>query len=240
MLKSSQDNEKRHFEIECLIKIFKPIRLNINILQIITWTIKMMKIRVQTALQETCTKAFVNNSINIDMKRFSEFSVLNLSDYSLNQTDLRLLSKGLTFTPTPDVVNMGEIKSDLDRFLRKIRLTLYFSKEISEDDTIASTSPNLATQSTSEFKDKLIRKFRNKSNWSPKNQDANVEIFIKTIVTEFQKLEPWRRPKNNLTKDETQRLKLLQNNKHIVIKPADKGSAIVIMNRTDYITEATR
>ena len=109
----------------------------------------------RTPRTETCTKTFVNNSINIDMNRFSEFSVLNLSDYSLNQTDLRLLSKGLTFTPTPDVVNMGEIKSDLDRFLRKIRLTLYFSKEISEDDTIASTSPNLATQNISEFEDKL-------------------------------------------------------------------------------------
>ena len=57
---------------------------------------------------------------------------------------------------------------------------------------------------------------------------------------EFQILEPRRRPKNNLTKDETQRLKLLQNYKHIVIKPADKGSAIVMMNHTDYITEATR
>ena len=39
---------------------------------------------------------------------------------------------------------------------------------------------------------------------------------------------------------EKQILNLLQNNQHIVVKPADKGSAIVIMNRTDYITEATR
>ena len=68
--------------------------------------------------------------------------------------------------PTPDVVYMGEIKSDLDRFLRKIRLTLYFSKEISEDDIMASTSPNLATQSISECEDKLRGKFRNKSNWT--------------------------------------------------------------------------
>ena len=129
---------------------------------------------------------------------------------------------------------MGEIKSDLDRFLRKIRLTLYLPREISEDDTIASTPPNLAKQCISEFEDKLIRKFRNKSNWTPKKQDVTVETPIKTIVTDFQKLEPRRRPQNNLTKDERQRLK------HIVIKPADKGSAIVIMNRTDYITEATR
>ena len=172
------------------------------------------------------------------MKCLDEFSVINLSDYSLNQTDLRLLSKGLTFTPTPDVANIGEIKSDLDRFLRKIRLRLYFSEEISEDEPSSSSSPT-QTQ-VSEFEDTLIRKFRNKSNWSPKNQDAQVETYIRTVITEFQKLKLRNPPKSNLTQEEKQRLNLLQNNQHIVVKPADKGSAIVIMNRTDYITEATR
>ena len=172
------------------------------------------------------------------MKCLDEFSVINLSDYSLNQTDLRLLSKGLTFTPTPDVANIGEIKSDLDRFLRKIRLRLYFSEEISEDEPSSSSSPT-QTQ-VPEFEDTLIRKFRNKSNWSPKNQDAQVETYIRTVITEFQKLKLRNPPKSNLTREEKQRLNLLQNNQHIVVKPADKGSAIVIMNRTDYITEATR
>ena len=116
---------------------------------------------------EQC-KTFVGTPINIDMKCLDEFSVINLSDYSLNQTDLRLLCKGLTFTPTPDVANIGEIKSDLDWFLRKIRLRLYFSEEISEDEPSSSSSPT-QTQ-VSEFEDTLIRKFRNKSNWSPTRQ----------------------------------------------------------------------
>ena len=116
---------------------------------------------------EPC-KTLVGTSINIDMKCLDEFSVINLSDYSLNQTDLRLLSKGLTFTPTPDVANIGEIKSDLDRFFRKIRLRLYFSEEISEDKPSSSSSPT-QTQA-SEFEDTLIQKFRNKSNWSPKTK----------------------------------------------------------------------
>lgn len=45
---------------------------------------------------------------------------------------------------------------------------------------------------------------------------------------------------HNLTKDETQALYQLQHNKNIVIKPADKWSAVVIMDREAYITEATR
>ena len=43
--------------------------------------------------------------------------------------------------------------------------------------------------------------------------------------------------KDNLSHGERQTLLDLRNNKSIVIKPADKGGAIVILNRTDYITK---
>ena len=46
--------------------------------------------------------------------------------------------------------------------------------------------------------------------------------------------------KDNLSHGERQALLDLRNNKSIVIKPADKGGAIVILNRTDYITEGER
>jgi hypothetical protein len=42
------------------------------------------------------------------------------------------------------------------------------------------------------------------------------------------------RIKNNLSHRE--RLRSLQNNQNIIIKPADKGRAIVILNREDYIS----
>jgi reverse gyrase len=45
-------------------------------------------------------------------------------------------------------------------------------------------------------------------------------------------------PTNNLTKEETTALKQLQNNPTIIIKPADKGSAIVIIDTQHYILEA--
>jgi hypothetical protein len=46
--------------------------------------------------------------------------------------------------------------------------------------------------------------------------------------------------KKNLSKPEFKALKSLQNNRKIVIKPADKGSSIVIMDRDNYITEGHR
>ena len=92
--------------------------------------------------------------------------------------------------------------------------SLYFSEEISEDEPSSSSSPT-QTQ-VSEFEDTLIRKFRNKSNWSPKNQDVQVETYIRTVIPEFQKLKLRNPPKTNLTPEEKQRLNLLQNNQHIV------------------------
>uniref|UniRef100_A0A3Q1FH31 Uncharacterized protein n=1 Tax=Acanthochromis polyacanthus TaxID=80966 RepID=A0A3Q1FH31_9TELE len=42
----------------------------------------------------------------------------------------------------------------------------------------------------------------------------------------------------NLTEEEYQALQELRNDTSLVIKPADKGSALVIMDRTDYVHEA--
>ncbi|PWA28941.1 hypothetical protein CCH79_00019464 [Gambusia affinis] len=46
--------------------------------------------------------------------------------------------------------------------------------------------------------------------------------------------------KENLTQPEVQALRDLQNMKHLVIKPADKGSAIVVLSREQYIFEVER
>ena len=45
---------------------------------------------------------------------------------------------------------------------------------------------------------------------------------------------------SNRTKDEFTAIKSLRTNNDLIIKPADKGSAIVVMNRTDYIEEGLR
>ena len=46
--------------------------------------------------------------------------------------------------------------------------------------------------------------------------------------------------KPNLNRQEMSALKQLQNNKNIIIKKSDKGSAVVIMNKQNYITEGMR
>ncbi|GFS02221.1 hypothetical protein ElyMa_001117400 [Elysia marginata] len=44
----------------------------------------------------------------------------------------------------------------------------------------------------------------------------------------------------NLTSDEKTALKDLRTNTNIIIKPADKGGAVVVMNTADYTTECTK
>ena len=49
-----------------------------------------------------------------------------------------------------------------------------------------------------------------------------------------------RKFKRNLKKEEWTAITTLRNNKDIVIKPADKGGNIVIINKEDYIQEGLR
>ena len=45
---------------------------------------------------------------------------------------------------------------------------------------------------------------------------------------------------SNLSREERAGLNELKNNRELMIKKADKGSAIVVMNTSDYIIEAER
>ena len=45
---------------------------------------------------------------------------------------------------------------------------------------------------------------------------------------------------DNLDREERTAIKTLKQNKDIIIKPADKGAAIVVMDKTNYVGEAER
>ena len=82
-----------------------------------------------------------------------------------------------------------------------------------------------------------------KSNWEPR--DNQIPDTITQIIRDnhalIKALNPQiHKDKNNLSRGESQALHRLAKNKQIVIKPADKGSAIVIMDRTQYRHEAYR
>ena len=63
-------------------------------------------------------------------------------------------------------------------------------------------------------------------------------MLTKYLYQNSQIREPKTNKKHNLTKKQYLSLKTLSENPHLVIKKADKGSAIVVMNTNDYIREA--
>ena len=81
------------------------------------------------------------------------------------------------------------------------------------------------------------------SGWTPPSgQDPFLESYRSTIIhntlKEIKKNN--RKFKRNFKKEEWTAISTLRNNRDIVIKPADKGGNIVIMNKQDYIQEGLR
>ena len=134
-----------------------------------------------------------------------------MSSRELSCSEISVLSKGLKYTPTPKG-NSSELAADVNEFCRKLRLNeLFYDDEKSEEE-----GP-------------LVR---NKTGWQPpKSKDKQLEETISMIKN--YPLETIQKP-SNLTKDETLALKTLSSDKSIVIKEADKGGAVVIMDASYY------
>ena len=68
-------------------------------------------------------------------------------------------------------------------------------------------------------------------------RDTQLEMFLAELEEEIIKIDEAGQNYPNLTKDEREALHDLMYDKNIVFKPADKGSAIVIWDKQDYLKE---
>ena len=150
--------------------------------------------------------------------KFVSKNVVNLSKRKLNKAEISLLSKGLKFIPTSNFINRAKIKEDLEAFGRKLRLKWHFRNE---------------TGIT------LRDKFVEKSKFNPKGGDAAIEVYLSCLEDKIMNISDSYKPSyNNLTRDERSAMHSLRNDTSIVIKEADKGSAVVVWDREDYVKEA--
>ena len=79
--------------------------------------------------------------------------------------------------------------------------------------------------------------FRPKSTWTPPKDCPSLEMFLSQVENELFKYVPQRVQKYNRSKNEWQILKTLIQDNSIIIKPADKGSCVVVWDRDDYLAE---
>ena len=89
-----------------------------------------------------------------------------------------------------------------------------------------------------------VQPFKPPGTWMPpKGREQALETYIKAVRSEtlhhIRNTNP-PRTYDNLPAEERRALKTLRRRDDIVIKPADKGSAVVIQSKEDYLREAHR
>ena len=166
-----------------------------------------------------------------DINKFysTYFGVVNLSDYSIRFEEYRILGSGLKFCPTPPLFDHGVVKESIDKFFRNANLFLFFSDENNSQREIENNS-------TDRFKHpdlKLPSKFN-----PPK--PSMLEHIQEILNDRILKYNPSRNRPRNMSNKEYKILQQLQEMRSVVIKKADKGSNVVILNRENYIQEAMR
>ncbi|CAJ0916116.1 unnamed protein product [Ranitomeya imitator] len=155
--------------------------------------------------------------------------------------ELKVLNLGLSFCPAPKW-NAFQLERDLQQFYRNIRLKVHFENTLPHIPNSLGSIPDREPGPSVSI-DSLG--LRNPSNFLPPRSNHAVETFVdlvdrdikQTIHTQRLGLLPIR---HNLSTLEKRTLKSLQDNTNIIIKAADKGGALVVMNKSQYIGEIRR
>ena len=150
--------------------------------------------------------------------------VTNLSSYTPTDSEISLLEKGLKFIPDRSKINTTKLLSDLGEWERRMRLREYFYNADNEDDD---------DNDDKDIRDKF--KVKQKSFFTPSRGrdqwlDTYIELVKNDVANNLKKCG-----KLNLSRDEKNAFYSLLHNEGIVIRPADKGSGIVIVDKTEYI-----
>ncbi|XP_078520215.1 uncharacterized protein LOC144784978 [Lissotriton helveticus] len=172
----------------------------------------------QASIQDQTGEPTTPNS-----SRSSPNPVINISNHNLDEEEIKVLSRGLSYVPTAPP-NTFLLKTELYRFFRKIRLRYYFR--------------NQTTRQRSS-----ITGLREPSTFFPPTYAMSHKILAFEEIVTFavdRTLDQRKFVRLNLPKTEKKALMELCNNKELVIKPADKGGAIVIQDLCKYKEEIYR
>ena len=129
--------------------------------------------------------------------------VFNLSSYDLTADDLSLLSKGLSFSPTPHDLDLSEVRSAVEKFHRSLHLAYHFHEidglpPRNEDEGFGH--PN----------------FRSRSKWvRPAAPPAPMSAFFTANFAALNKLPRLRSPKRNISGDGCHQISKFQSENHL-------------------------
>jgi hypothetical protein len=160
---------------------------------------------------------------------------MNLSSHTLTLCDKKLLDLGLTFIPTHNKVPYDRIKDSLHKLTRSLKLRDFFHDR----------------EQTRTY-DPTVKTFTRPSTWEPATKDLSVATKLlinklqettETILRKYPiRINTYIIPnlQKNLTQEQKQSIINLRSNDNIIIKPADKGGMVCVLNKTSYESEAFR
>lgn len=162
------------------------------------------------------------NSVQHQLQ-YSDSLILNLSkSFHPSPSQLSLLQKGLSFIPRPSSFNQELLQRDILLYHRRLKLVDYYHDRKSREQ-IPFTLP---------------------STWEPHHSLIHpiLQLHIRRDLNSFLLAPRFLTNHNtsNLSPQEHQAIKQLKSNKHILIKPANKGAKIVILDTHQYLHEANR
>ena len=149
-------------------------------------------------------------------------SVTNLSQHKLTGPQVSLLEKGLKFIPSRHKVDKVKLLADLSERERRMRLAEFFyDEEDSKADRLHEEDEKFRVKKKSTF---------TPSSGRDKCLDLYIELVKDDVVANLRKSN-----KLNIPKKESEAFYELLPNKEIIIRPADKGSGIVVVDKEEYI-----
>ncbi len=170
-------------------------------------------------------------------------TLVNLSTTFILTPDMKSL-KNLSFCPIPHATDNKQIMGGIDKYLRRIRRTVFFiTPPDPEEFTTNPLTSILASQNDASLSPQPFDhlEFRNPSKFdNSSEQNPALDTYCNTVKQRVYIYQGGKYRFNNLTPGECQALKDLANNPEIIIRPADKGCVIVVMDTSMYITEVKR
>ena len=162
-----------------------------------------------------------------------------MSSVKLSHADESLLEKGLSFIPTPKLLPVANILENKNKLIRSIRIKCAFK----DNSRVFDSKKKTFVEKSTWIPNNAIL-FRNGTLASALQTIEKIETFTTEIIRGNKLCEKTGKQyivseeRYNLSPQEFSAINKIKNNKDIVIKPADKGGSIVIMDRDNYLTEA--
>lgn len=168
--------------------------------------------------------------------------MVNISDVILTDTQIDLLSKGLSFCPSHRV-DWFQLELEFFFFIRNLKLKVWFDvcniqSRSTEDGQVTCEDESKMCFSLKQYK------LRKDSDFIPPMVSHPIQTFhdlVKKDLDQLQKMTEGSKLNHpNMTRAELAAMKELADNTLITIKPADKGGAVVVWGTKDYLAEVRR